>query len=88
MYSDQNRVKPEVTVAVLAYELNSVALTVAAEAELLVRGDQIASADAYDGCIVMALKMNDLILQLREAAQILRCVRHTGQMPHRQIHLI
>jgi hypothetical protein len=84
MKQDHARLKPEVTVAVLAYELNSVALTVAAEAEMLVRGDQIASRDAYYGCVEMAATMNDLIGQLREAAQILRCVRHTGEMPARR----
>ncbi len=86
MKQEQTRLKPEVTVAVLAYELNSVALTLAAEAEMLVRGDQVASRDAYNGCVEMAATMHDLIGQLREAAQILRCVRHTGEMPSRRSH--
>ncbi len=87
MKPSHHRVKPEITIAVLAYELNSVALTVAAEAESLVRSDQVADCECYLGCVEMAGQMHALISQLRQAAAVLRFVRHTGQMPPRQINV-
>jgi hypothetical protein len=77
MIQHQIRLQSDVTTA-LAYELNSVALTVAAEAERLVHRD---NHGIVDGGVELAAQIHCLIDQLQEAARAMRYARHHGRMP-------
>jgi len=83
MNHQSGALKPDVSIAGLAYELNTVALKVAAEAEHLLRGDKAAVADTPRGNTEMVARIHGLINQLHDAALVLRYVRHNGQMPPR-----
>jgi hypothetical protein len=71
------------TITVLAYELNTVALTIASEAEQLINCDQSTLVATPKGSIEMAARIHGLINQLHDAALALRYVRHNGQIPPR-----
>ena len=75
--------EPDNTITVLAYELNTVALCVAAEAEQLINRDEAVLMTTPKGHMEMAARIHGLINQLHEAALALRYVRHNGQMPPR-----
>jgi hypothetical protein len=70
----------QVTIAALSYELNSVALKVAAEAEQLAYADSSVD-DAHHGSVGLAYKIHCLIDQFREAAMVLGYARHSGHLP-------
>ncbi|GEM_PF-4595925 len=73
-------VQPEVrNLSVLAYELNSLALVVAAEAATLARVP--ASGDGDDDGDVLAAEMNDLIRRLQEGTRAMRIARRRGTIP-------
>ena len=82
--TDLNRaVQPEVrNLSVLAYELNSLALAVAAEAATLARGRVPTPGDGHDGDgEVLAAEMNDLIRRLQEGTRAMRIARRRGTIP-------
>jgi hypothetical protein len=83
MKRQQKMLEPEVTITVLAYELNAVALTFASEANKLVNCADATIITNPKGGIEMATRINGLINQLHEAALALRYARHNGQIPPR-----
>lgn len=83
MNRQSGALKPDVSIAGLAYELNTVALKVAAEAEQLLHRDKVAVVDGLRSNTEMAARIHGLINQLHDAALALRYVRHNGQMPPR-----
>lgn len=83
MSRQQKRFESVSTITVLAYELNTVALSVAAEAEQLINRDEAILIATPKGNVEMAARIHSLISQLHEAALALRYVRHNGQMPPR-----
>ncbi len=64
--------------AVIAYELNSVALKMAAEAETLVRGIARDRSDGESAQPVLVEEMRDLIRHLHEGTRALRFARLSG----------
>lgn len=64
------------SLSVMAYELNSVALAVAAEAETLARRGDAGAGDA-DACLVE--EMEALIRRLQHGTRALRFARLSGQ---------
>lgn len=76
MHGHDRSEEPAVSnLSVLAYELNFVALAMAAEADSIARGgmEEAESAEA------MARQMNDLIARLQRATKQFRYARRSGQ---------
>ncbi len=65
------------SLAVVAYELNSLALAVAAEAETLARYGEAAATHEADACLVE--EMEALIRRLQHGTRALRFARLSGQ---------
>lgn len=83
MNRQSGALKPDVGISGLAYELNTVALKVAAEAEQLLHQDKVAVVDGLRSNTEIAARIHGLINQLHDAVLALRYVRHNGQMPPR-----
>ncbi|MBF0324526.1 hypothetical protein [Magnetospirillum moscoviense] len=83
MSVQRNMREPESTIAVIAYELNAVALKLAAEAEQLLHRNCFPVVDGARVEMEIVTRMDGLIGHLHEASLALRYVRHTGQMPPR-----
>jgi hypothetical protein len=69
------------TIVTLAYELNAVAHTFAAEAGRLSNGDKMTNGENPDVNVELVRQLHAMIEQFRSATLALRYARHSGQLP-------